>query len=449
VGVRGGPGDFSPVSGAARDGSRSTSARPGFILAGLLAFFAYALVAWPGGGSKPPPVVHGPAGDEPVIMEMAQAQVPPITVYDHKVKSGDTLYAILKDAGLPEASILTVGSSRVEGVNPSRLIKGRPYRLISEDGRVTEYQYEPDDDNILRVVLAEDPPLVEVVPIPYEIRTVTVSGTIEDSLFMAVDRIGEQPALALDLADIFAWQVDFFRDLRKGDTFRVVVEKYYRGGEMVKYGRIAAARFVNRGETFNAFRFSPGGGRADYFDEKGDSLRKQFLKAPLRFRRISSGFSRRRPHPVTGKVRPHNGVDYAAPTGTPVMAIGDGKIVVRKKDSVNGKWIKIRHNSVYSSAYLHLNGFASGTRTGSKVKQGQVIGYLGATGRTTGPHLHFVMYRNGKYVNPGRVNVPRASAVPKDIMEAYDQLVSSLSALLDLPAADEPGTYTEVADALR
>ncbi len=412
---------------------------------------------------------------------------PSISVSSKMVRRGDTLYDILKACGVADPAILEIAQSRVDGVRPSNLVAGKSYRLSFDGDRLVEYQYEPDDMRLLRVKFNEEasplappvasplvsqqasPPdspeetspnkavpnialpqkaiIITVEPIPYEIVKEPISGVIDASLFAAVDAIGEKPALAMDLADIFAWQVDFFRDLRKGDSFAVLVEKYYRDGEFVRYGKIEAARFVNNKTTHRAFLYSPENGREDYFDETGGSLRKQFLKVPLRFRRISSGFSTRRLHPVTGKVVPHYGVDYAAPTGTPIMSIGDGKVVMLKRDAANGRIIKVRHNSVYSSAYAHMNSFASGMKVGARVRQGQVIGYVGSTGRATGPHLHFAMYRNGKYVNPRKVNVPRATSVPGADLERFKADISDLDHQLETALNGrfaERGDHTDV-----
>jgi murein DD-endopeptidase MepM/ murein hydrolase activator NlpD len=388
--------------------------------------------------TRPPaeaPGVQEVSHSSSVIQPGLQTVVPKPVVSEHvvsefRVKRGDTFYGILKDLGVGDDSIMALASKRLDGVSLSRLVAGRTYRVISRNDEAVEYQYEPDETRIIRVMFDEDHPAVSIEAIPYTTKLVTISGTIEDSLFRAVSDIGEEPMLAMDLSEVFAWQIDFFRDLRKGDSFKVLVEKIYRDGNFVRYGKIFSTQFVNSGTRYMAFLFQPKNGRSDYFDEEGGSLRKQFLKAPLSFRRISSGFSRRRLHPVTGKVAPHMGVDYVAPIGTPIRAIGDGKIIMKKKDSVNGRIIKIRHNSTYSSAYAHMNSFASGMATGIQVKQGQIIGYVGRSGRATGPHLHFAMYRNGRYVDPRRVNVPRASSVPKGDMEAYLRLVDEKIAIL-------------------
>jgi len=371
-----------------------------------------------------------PAESGPQIQE-AKLVPPAVTVEEKKVRRGDTLYDILRAKGLPDSLIIAISDRKVEGITVSRLVVGRSYRLYSQDGRTTEYQYEPDGEKVLRILFNVDPPVLSAEPIPYDIFRVPVSGIIKDSLFGAVDAINEKPVLAMDLADLFAWQVDFFRDLRTGDSFTVLVDKYYRDGKFVRYGDILAARFVNNGKIHTGILFTPTGGRGDYFDETGGSLRKQFLKSPLRFRRISSGFSRRRLHPVTGKVTAHLGIDYAASIGTPVMSIGDGKVLFKKHDSVNGRIVKIRHNGTYSTAYAHMNSFAKGVGKGSKVRQGQIIGYVGRSGRVTGPHLHFAMYRNGKYVDPRRISVPRATSIPVGDRLAFDQKVKEIALLLD------------------
>lgn len=376
----------------------------------------------------PPPVENTPTATEEINI---LPPVPVQEVVERKVRRGDTLYGILKGLGIDDESIMTVASAGVKNVNPSRLVAGRTYRVISVNDEVVEYQYEPDEERLVSILFVGQKPDIRVSPIPYDVSTEVLTGTIEDSLFGAVEKIGEKPSLALALSEIFAWQIDFFRDLRKGDSFRVLVKEFYRDGIFVRYGDILAAEFENAGNSYLAVLFEGSGGRKDYFDGKGRSLRKQFLKAPLRFRRISSGYTRRRLHPVTGKVVAHRGVDYAAPIGTPVRSIGDGKITLRRRDSINGRIIKIRHNSIYSSAYAHLNSFASGLRVGSKVRQGQIIGYVGKTGRATGPHLHLSMFRYGNYINPRSVKVPEAVSLSGSRLKAFEPVRDERVSLLN------------------
>ena len=407
---------------------RRRPVRPPFVFLLLIGIGLAGFSYLPGRAEKAPP-------KPPIVIEKsisakeALPLTPPPVVSEFKVKKGETFYGILKGLGVRDGSIMALAAKRVDGVNVARLVAGRPYRIIKRGSEAVEYQYEPDETRLVRVSLGSREPEVSVEPIAYDVRTELVSGVIKNSLFNAVESAGEHPVLAMDLAEMFAWQIDFFRDLRRGDVFSVQLEKFYRDGKFVKYGRILAARFSNSGHLHQAFLFRPAHGRDEYFDEKGGSLRKQFLKAPLRFRRISSGFSRRRLNPVTKRVTPHLGVDYTARIGTPVHTIGDGTVILKKTDRVNGRMLKIRHNSTYSSAYAHLNSFASGISRGTHVRQGQVIGYVGQTGRATGPHLHFAMYRNGRYVDPRRINVPRASSVPRDEMASYMKVVDERTAL--------------------
>jgi len=398
--------------------------------------------------SANPAALEVPPESEVLIQE-APPDPPPVSVEEGRVRRGDTLYDILKAKGLPDSRILAVSGQKADGISPSKLVVGKNYRLYISEGQVTEYQYEPDEERVLRILFDEDPPALDVEPIPYEVFRVPISGVIENSLFAAVEAVGEKPSLAYDLADLFAWQVDFFRDLRTGDTFTVLVDKYYRDGKFVRYGKILAARFVNDGDTHTGILFAPSDGREDYFDETGGSLRKQFLKSPLKYRRISSGFSRGRLHPVTGKVTPHLGIDYAASTGTPIMSVGDGRVLFKKRDSVNGRIVKIRHNGTYSSAYAHMNSFAKGIGQGTQVRQGQVIGYVGKSGRATGPHLHFAMYKNGRYVDPRRISIPRATSVPAKDRLAFDHKVKEIARLLEGDPREEIAANGIRTDVLR
>jgi murein DD-endopeptidase MepM/ murein hydrolase activator NlpD len=224
--------------------------------------------------------------------------------------------------------------------------------------------------------------------------------------------------LALNLSDIFAWDIDFTTALRKGDTFRILVEGLYRDGEFKKYGSILAAEFVNDGALSRAYRFEVDG-RADYYDAEGRSLRKAFLKAPLSFRRISSGFSKSRLHPVLKIRRAHNGTDYVAPKGTPVSAIGNGQVLAAGHQGGYGKLVVIHHSNGYKTFYGHLSGIAKGVRKGAGVAQGQLIGTVGSTGISTGPHLHFEMRVNDRPVNPRKVEIPAGQPVPEALLSSF------------------------------
>ncbi|MBP5397262.1 MAG: peptidoglycan DD-metalloendopeptidase family protein [Bacteroidales bacterium] len=262
--------------------------------------------------------------------------------------------------------------------------------------------------------------------------------TINSSLWNDMQAAGAPTQLILDLSDIYAWTVDFF-GLQKGDRFRVLYRKKLCEGELIGIDTIRYAIFSHRNQDYDCIMFNPAHfvGRLEqkpakplgsniYWNEKGESMRKAFLKAPLHFSRISSGFSYARRHPVTREVKPHTGVDYAAPTGTPVMSIGDGTVTSVKYEGAGGNTVRIRHNSVYSTAYLHLSKYGKGISPGARVSQGQVIGYVGATGRCTGPHLDFRIWKNGSPINPLTMDSPPSEPLPEAFRPAFDSLRVSL-----------------------
>lgn len=226
-----------------------------------------------------------------------------------------------------------------------------------------------------------------------------IHATINRSLYEALRQQGEGPQLVQQLIDVFQWDIDFF-ELRKGDAFSLVVKKQYAGNDLLGYGPITAARFTHRGTTYEAFRHESSDGRAGYYAASGSPLRKQFLKAPLKFTRVTSGFTKKRFHPVLKYFRPHYGVDYGAPTGTPVMSTADGVVVEARYKPGEGNMIRVRHSSKYDTCYLHLSRFAKGLKKGTKVTQGDVIGYVGMTGLATGPHLDYRVSENGKWLDP-------------------------------------------------
>jgi murein DD-endopeptidase MepM/ murein hydrolase activator NlpD len=263
------------------------------------------------------------------------------------------------------------------------------------------------------------------------------AGTIggeTPSLFEAMEAAGERPELTLALAEIFAGEIDFNTELQPDDRFALTYEKWNRVGRPSTYGAIGAAEFHNDGRVLRAIRFTPPGGKAAYYDEQGRSLRRFFLKSPLKFDpQITSRYSLRRMHPVLGTARAHRGVDYGAPTGAPVVAVSSGTVVSATYDSANGRMVRLRHPSGYESYYLHLSAFASGIRSGARVGQGQTIGLVGATGLATGPHLHYGLQRNGQWVDPVREhrNMPPGEPVPESAMSAFlierDQALSELA----------------------
>jgi murein DD-endopeptidase MepM/ murein hydrolase activator NlpD len=255
------------------------------------------------------------------------------------------------------------------------------------------------------------------------------SGTIETSMWNAMIDGGLPRYLANELSEIFAWTVDFF-GLQKGDNFKVIYEELSIDDKVLTTGRIYGAQFSRSGSTVTAVPFIQDG-KESYFDVDGTSLRKAFLKAPLQFSRISSRFSSGRMHPILRILRPHYGVDYAAPIGTPVQAIGDGRITSTTTENGSGKMVKIQHNSVYATAYLHLSGFGNGIVPGAFVKQGDIIGYVGSSGLSTGPHLDFRFYMNGSPVDPLKVDAPPVEPVSESNRERFEKIKSVVLSLLE------------------
>ena len=338
------------------------------------------------------------------------------------IAAGNTAGVLLQPwLGASEIHAMAEASRGVFALN--RLRVGQPYTVYLEDGRFSRFEYEIDATRLLVVTRERDGDRANwqarIEEIEYEIRLARVEGEITSNLFAAMAAAGESPALAVRLAEIFAWEINFIRDIRSGDSFRLLVEKRYRDGEFTGYGSIPMAEFVNRNSRFEAYIHRDSYGNNGYFNAAGESLRRAFLKAPLSFTRISSRFSPNRLHPIHKTVRPHNGVDYAAPTGTPVVAIGNGVVTFRGFDRGAGNYITLRHANGYESQYLHLSRFANGLKVGNRVRQGEVIGFVGSTGYSTGPHLCFRIRHNGKFVNPENILPPRDESVPKKYLAAF------------------------------
>lgn len=266
-------------------------------------------------------------------------------------------------------------------------------------------------------------------PRPVRERFEVKRGTIDRSLFATFEKLGEGDELATAVAEIFAWQVDFHRDLRRGDQVTVAFVRRECDGELVGYGQVLAATLVNAGKTLRAFRFA-WNGSAGYYDENGRPLRRQFLRSPLPYSRVTSGFSLSRRHPLLGRRLPHFGVDYAAPEGTPVRATADGVVAFVGVKGGGGKTVEVRHPGGFVTAYLHLSRFASGLAVGKRVGQGEVIGYVGSTGLATGPHLDYRVLRNGRFVNPARMGSDPPPPLSGSAQEAFQGEKARLEALL-------------------
>jgi murein DD-endopeptidase MepM/ murein hydrolase activator NlpD len=294
-----------------------------------------------------------------------------------------------------------------------RISTGSPYALaLAADGAMEGFSYGIDDLRLLRVRRSAEGELrADILTRQYDVRVDSVLGSVSSSLFAALEDAGEQDQLALDLADVFAWDVDFNTEVRRGDSFRVCVEKLLLDGRHVRYGRILAAEFRNGPRTLRAVRFEGERG-AGYYAPDGTPLRKAFLRSPLRFTRISSGYSSARFHPILQRTTTHLGIDYAAPTGTPVNASADGVVTLAGSNEGLGQCVRLRHANGFETMYGHLSRIL--VRPGQRVAQGTPIGEVGATGLATGPHLHYAMFRSGSYANPLTIQLPPAEPVPEE-----------------------------------
>jgi murein DD-endopeptidase MepM/ murein hydrolase activator NlpD len=333
-----------------------------------------------------------------------------------KVGRGDTLDRLFRRQGLDLnqlAAIMQLGPARQN----LRLLKpGDEVQVRHDAGEILEVTRQLDAFNTLSVTRAGDGFDAQVVALAYQTQSARASGEIRSSLFEAAAQAGISDATIMKLASIFASEIDFVLDLREGDQFTLVYEEMWRDGRRLLEGDILAAEFINQGRSYRAVRYQASDGKIGYYTPEGKSLRKAFVRAPLTFSRVSSNFNPRRRHPILNTIRAHTGVDYAAPAGTPVRAPGDGKVIFRGRKGGYGNAIILQHAGGVTTLYGHLSGFARTIRDGRHVSQGDVIGFVGATGLATAPHLHYEYRINGRYMNPRTVKLPDA-ATPIDASE--------------------------------
>ena len=359
---------------------------------------------------------------------------PPVEVEKIIVPAGQTITDLLTTRGLSVARVLSIRNQVKPVYDLARIPAGRELRLLKQENQLIGLQLDLDAERYLDINLRPEQVTARIVNYPVQKQLVLIEGIIEDSLISAVNKAGEQDLLALMLADIFGWQIDFYIDLRKGDAFRLLVEKKYINGRFSSYEQIQAAYFFNQGRLYEAYRFTnPDSGQTDYFDSRGNSLRREFLKSPLKYTRISSRFSMRRLHPIRKIYRPHYGVDFAAPVGTPVQATADGVVTFAGWNGGAGRMVKIKHSHSYETMYLHLSRLGPGIYQGARVKGGQIIGYVGSSGESTGPHLDYRLIYHGQYVNPLSWKFQPAEPLKEKYRDEFKQQVSNLARLLSFP----------------
>lgn len=371
---------------------------------------------------------------EPVML--FNIPIDSFNVVPGKVRSGQNLSDILVSKGISMSKIDEISKKSILTFDVRKMKVDNPYYFFmnkKNSSKVDYFIYEINPVDYVVYQLSDSLRIYKEKK-PIETLIKSASGVITSSLWNALAAQALDYNLALSLSDIYQWSIDFY-GLQKGDKFRVVFEENFVNGKSIGIGRIFAAQFFHAKENFYAFRFTQDN-EDSYFDDKGQSLKKAFLKAPLKFSRISSSFSASRFHPVLKIYRPHFGVDYAAPTGTPVMSIGDGTVIAKAYQAAGGgNYLKIKHNSVYTTSYMHLSGYASGITSGTRVRQGQVIGYVGATGLASGPHLDFRVFFNGSPMDPLKVKSEPGVPVDKKYMVNYtthrDSMMTKLSMIKD------------------
>ncbi|KTF13356.1 MULTISPECIES: peptidoglycan DD-metalloendopeptidase family protein [unclassified Pseudoalteromonas] len=359
--------------------------------------------------------------------EQAAEKLPEYDLVDHQVKTGDNLAIIFKRAGFSAQTLHKLINTNAE---TRKLTKIHPGEVLSfatgKDGTLAQLRYVISKTDTLYVTLDDEGNYnTSIDSKEIETLTKTAGGEISSSFWTSAIAAGLSERQIMNFADIFGWDVDFANDIRKNDQFGLIYESHYVEGEFIGTGKIIAAEFINQGQRFTAIRHTDG----NFYTPEGRSMKKAFLRAPVNFKYISSSFNPRRLHPVTGQVKAHRGIDYAARTGTPVVASGNGKVVKAGYSKYNGNYVFISHGTQYVTKYLHLN--KKLVRTGQKVKQGDKIGTVGATGRVTGAHLHYEFLVNGVHRNPKTVKLPKSEPLPRSELAKFKPIAENFIAQLE------------------
>ncbi len=348
-------------------------------------------------------------------------------VAEYEVQQGDTLTAILGSFQISYDQALAVVDASKEVFDLTKIQTGKILKLVFVNEVFASVQYPLSSDTMVAVKKTNDTFVASTEPIPYQMTTTKATGTIVDSFFGAAESAGIEDRVTMELAEIFSSDIDFTADIRGGDAFSVIYERRTLDGKDAGAGKILAAKFTNDGATYAAFRYGD-----KFYDADGNSIARQFLKSPLSYARISSGFSYKRMNPVTKQVTPHRAIDYAADTGTPVIATADGKVAISGPKGGLGITVELIHGS-YLTQYAHLSRIAKGIKIGATVVQGDVIGFVGSTGISTGPHLQYAMFKDGNPINPLKTDFSQGESIKESDMVAFGAFVSGLQSQLLLP----------------
>ncbi|WP_293268997.1 peptidoglycan DD-metalloendopeptidase family protein [Neptunomonas sp.] len=355
----------------------------------------------------------------------------------YTVQKNDNLTSLFKRAGLNARDVYNISQATKEGKELNRLYPGESLAFLIQGSELKKLKYEI---NPLKTLIIESTDnifavnTIERTPVTHERY---IEGVIEGSLFVDAERAGLSNNMIMRFASIYGWDIDFSQDLRKGDRFRIIYNEQFLDGKKISDGHIVAAQFINNGKNLTAIRYTDSEGSSSYYTPGGHSMRKAFLRMPVDFARVSSRFNLSRKHPVLNKIRAHKGVDYAASTGTQIKASGDGKVIWKGNKGGYGRAIIIQHGSNITTLYAHMSKYNKKLSKGSRVKQGQVIGYVGKSGLATGPHLHYEFRVNGAHKNPMTVKFPHASPVPKKELRAFQEVANQMQSQLETYAATQ------------
>jgi murein DD-endopeptidase MepM/ murein hydrolase activator NlpD len=418
------------------------SAIPGLSLKtamGLQLAFVASLVTlalWPRQPESEPPIAHASVPEATAPQPAAPPQEASLGFSTIEVVVGrnDTMDRLFRRLELNLADLASLRALPDLRTQVDRLMPGEKLLFTHRDGELVGLERKLSDSETLQVTRDENGFSTSVLENPLEIRTRTASATIQSSLFQAAAGAGLTDRVAFDLAEIFQYDIDFVLDIQSGDRFTVVYEEVFQDGEPLRIGNILAAKFVNGGREYRAVRYEDEQGRSQYYSPDGRSLRKAFMRAPVQFSRISSRFNLSRRHPVLNRIRAHKGVDYAAPTGTPVRAAGEGRVRFVGRQGGYGNVIELEHGSGVVTVYGHLSRFAPKVRRGQRVELAQVIGYVGSTGLATGPHLHYEYRVRGVHKNPQTVTLPDADPISAAERDRFLTTTAALVNIIDLPA---------------
>lgn len=356
---------------------------------------------------------------------------------EHKIAKGESLSRIFSKQGLDARLLHQIVTSSEEAKELANVRPGQKLRFQFDDNNeLLKLELHRNRVDSLRVAISDDEIKAEEVSKALDTRVASSAGVIQSSLFVDGQKSGLSDTQIMEMATIFGWDIDFALEIRAGDQFRVLFEEQYLDGEKLRNGKILAAEFTNRGTTHRALLYEDSNGDTGYFDADGKSKRRAFIRTPIKFARVSSRFNPRRWHPVLKRWRSHKGVDYAAPRGTPVKATGNGRVVFRGKKSGYGNVVIVEHANKYTTLYAHLNGFSKRAKNGNRVKQGQVIGYVGSTGLATGPHLHYEFRVHGQHRDPLKVKLPKSLALPNAELAKFRKVTAPLLAKLEAIPAD-------------